>query len=220
MKLDPREARAVLRQCDFGALGTHSVKLPGFPFVSHAPFALDGACRPVLLLSNLAEHSRNLQQDARASLMASVAGPNPQEQARITLMGELTPAADIAPALAERYLRYHPEAATFLGFGDFRFYRLDVLRVRLIGGFARAGWIEAGAWRNDPLDEALEAAVLARLADAVPAGWRLLGADREGLDAHDASGARRRFEWAESPSDEDGIAAAARAALERAGAIS
>lgn len=216
MKLDPREARAVLRPCDFGALATHSVKLPGFPFVSHAPFVLDGACRPVLLLSDLAEHSRNLAQDPRASLMATVAAPAPQEQPRITLMGEIAP-AEPGPALAERYLRYHPEAAAFLGFGDFRFYRLAVQRVRLIGGFARAGWIEPAQWAIEPLDEAVEAAILARLADIVPAGWTLLGVDREGLDARDGSGARLRLGWDERPRDEEAIAALARKALERAG---
>lgn len=215
MKLDPLEARAVLRQCDFGALATHCTKLPGYPFVSHAPFALDAACRPVLLLSNLAEHSRNLAQDARASLMATVAGPVPQEQARITLVGEIAPFAP-EPALVERYLRYHPQAAAFLGFGDFRFYRLQPLRARLIGGFARAGWIEAGAWAIDPLGEASEAAILARLAASVPLGWQVLGVDREGIDARDAQGERLRLEWPGRAEDEQALLACAREALERA----
>jgi hypothetical protein len=216
MKLDPREARAVLRLCDFAALATHSAGLPGFPFASHAPFALDGACRPLLLLSNLAEHTRNVTLDARASLMATAPGPEPQERARITLVGEIRP-AEPAPALVERYLRYHPEAATFLGFGDFRFYRLAVQRVRLIGGFARAGWIEAADWGLRPLDEALEAALLAALAGAVPAGWHLLGLDREGVDLRDGEGVRLRRGWDDSPADEAALATLAHHAVACAG---
>jgi len=215
MRLDPREARAILRQCDFAALATHSARLPGFPFASHAPFVLDGACRPVLLLSNLAEHTRNLARDARASLMATAPGPDSQEQARITLVGEIAP-TEASPALVERYLRYHPEAATYLGFGDFRFYRQTPQRVRLIGGFARAGWLEAGDWALPAWDEASECALLAELAAAAPAGWQLLGVDGEGLDLRDATGARLRLEWDAAAPDAATIAARARDALARA----
>ena len=216
MKHDPREARAVVRQCDFAALATHSARLPGFPFASHAPFALDGACRPLLLLSNLAEHTRNLALDARASLLATAPGPEPQERARITLVGEIRP-TDAAPALVERYLRYHPEAATFLGFGDFRFYRLAVQRVRLIGGFARAGWVEATDWGVPALDESAESGLLAALATAVPAGWQLLGVDREGVDLRNGEGVRLRRGWDDAPADEARLAALALDAVTCAG---
>ncbi len=194
MKLDPRDARAVLRQCDFAALATQSARMPGFPFASHAPYALDAWCRPVLLLSRLAEHTRNLAADPRASLMATAPGPDPQEQARITLVGEIAP-FEPDPALVARYLRYHPEASTWLGFGDFGFYRLAPQRVRLIGGFARAGWIEADDWAVRPLDAAAEAELIAGLDHLRPRGWALLGADWEGLDLRSDAGHRRRLTW-------------------------
>lgn len=179
MKLDPREARQVLRQCDFGALATHSAKLPGYPFLSHVPLALDGAGQPIMLLSALAEHSRNLAADPRVSLMVSIPGEHPQSQPRLTLLGDVRP-IQVDEALRERYLRYHPDAKDYLGFGDFRFYRLDVQSVRLVAGFARAGWIDADAWVCQPLAESQEAVLLHRLQAIAPPSWLILGVDWAG----------------------------------------
>ena len=187
MKLDPREARHVLRQCDFGALATHSAKVPGYPFVSHVPLALDGDGRPLMLFSRLAEHSRNLAADARASLMVSVPGEDTQAQPRLTLVGDLRP-AEVEAATRERYLRYHPDAAAYLGFGDFSFYRLEVQAIRLVAGFAQAGWIAAGAWACQPLAESQEAPMLERIQAGAPRGWLILGVDWEGVDAHAPTG--------------------------------
>lgn len=213
MKLDPREARAVLRGCDFGALATHAAKLPGYPFVSHVPFALDAALRPVLLLSALAEHTRNLAVDARASLMATLPAADVQAQPRITLVGDLN-AFDAAPALVDRYRRYHPEAATYLRFGDFRFYRLQPLRIRLISGFARAGWIEPREWAPAPLPEQAEALLLDACGSSA-GGWGVLGIDREGVDLRDDVGNRRRHEWPERIDDDERLGGELRTVLER-----
>ncbi|MCB1958058.1 MAG: pyridoxamine 5'-phosphate oxidase family protein [Rhodocyclaceae bacterium] len=216
MKLDPREARLVLASADFVALATQSARMPGFPFVSHAPFARDGQGAPLLLLSRLAEHSRNLGSNARVSLMVALGDADPQSQPRVTLVGELR-TASVTPAQQDRYVRYHPEAGGFLGFGDFRFYRLEVARVRLVGGFARAGWIEAAEWRSEPLAEKAEAALLARLqGDPCVAGRRLLGLDREGVDLRDAAGARRRLSFRAAPGDDEALFEAARNALSKA----
>jgi heme oxygenase (biliverdin-IX-beta and delta-forming) len=216
MKLDPREGRHVLRQCDFGALATHSVKVAGYPFVSHVPLALDGAGRPLLLLSRLAEHSKNLAADPRASLMATPPGEGLQDeiqaQPRLTLLGDLRPAEVEAPC-RERYLRYHRDAADYLGFGDFRFYRLDVMRVRLVAGFAQAGWIEPEAWLGRTLAEDEEAALLARLQTEAPAGWDLLGVDWEGLDLRVAGRGRQRLRWPHIPVDGEALVDAASSAL-------
>jgi heme oxygenase (biliverdin-IX-beta and delta-forming) len=212
MKLDPREARQVLRQCGFGALATHSAKLPGYPFVSHVPLALDGAGRPMLLFSRLAEHSRNLEADPRASLMVSVPGDEPQAQPRLTLVGDLQPGEADAPQ-RERYLRYHPDAEAYLGFGDFRFYRLEVQAVRLVSGFARAGWIAPTEWTPRPLAESEEATLLARLRAHAPAGWQLLGLDWEGLDVRTTGAHRLRHAWGDAPAGADALVEAARAAL-------
>jgi heme oxygenase (biliverdin-IX-beta and delta-forming) len=212
VKLDPREARDVLRRCHFGALASHSVRLAGYPFVSHVPLALDGGGRPVMLLSRLAEHTRNLAADPRASLMVSPPGEDPQAQPRLTLLGDIGP-IEVSATLRERYLRYHPDGADYLGFGDFRFYRLEPQRVRLVGGFARAGWIEPAEWAGRPLMEEDEAVALAKLAPNVPTGWETLGLDWEGLDLRRGSGEFRRLAWQHAPADIAALTQAAGAAL-------
>lgn len=218
MKLDPREARQILRQCDFAALATQSARLPGYPFISHVPVALDGAGRPLMLFSRLAEHTRNLAADPRASLMVSVPGPDPQAQPRLTLLGDLRP-AEVDAAQRARYLRYHPDGADFLGFGDFSFYRLEVLRVRLVGGFARAGWIEA-AWPPRPLPEDEEADLVARLQTETPPDWDVLGLDWEGLDLRISAAGRLRLAWGESPASPADLLQAASSQLAAQGAAS
>jgi len=213
MRLDPREARAVLRCCDFAALATQSAKLAGFPFVSHVPFALDAQLRPVMLLSALAEHTRNLAADPRASLMVAVPGPDPQAQARITLLGEVH-GIDAEPALVDRYRRFHPEASMWLDFGDFRFYRLEPVRIRLVGGFARAGWIEPAEWPVPPLSPRTEEALLDACGSSA-GGWSVLGIDREGIDLRDESGERRRHDWPKRLDDDEALAAEVRSVLAR-----
>ncbi len=213
MKLDPREARNVLAASDFVALATQSARLAGFPFVSHAPFARDGEGMPMLLLSRLAEHSRNLAADPRASLMVAAGDGDPQAQPRVTLVGELRPVS-LPPDRQDRYLRFHPEAGAFLGFGDFRFYRFEAVRVRMVGGFARAGWIEPAEWRARPLPERREKALLAELGVS-PArdGARLIGLDWDGIDLRDAHGVRQRLAFRTVPADEEALSAACRDAL-------
>lgn len=198
MKLEPREARHILRQCDFGALATQSARLPGYPFVSHVPLALDGAGRPLMLFSRLAEHSRNLAAGPRASLMVSVPGDDTQAQPRLTLVGDLRP-AQVEAASRERYLRYHPDGERYLSFGDFSFYRLEVQAIRLVAGFAQAGWIAADAWACRPLAESQEAPMLERIQASAPPAWLVLGLDWEGMDAHASTAGRRRLAWPEIP---------------------
>ena len=127
MKVDQREVRSILRRCESGALGTHSASMPGFPFVTLLPYVLDQGARPVFLISGLAEHTRNLQADSRASLMVAEASERPLEQARLTLVGHVFP-VELDAAARARYVLYRPEAKDYLGLGDFGFFRLDALK--------------------------------------------------------------------------------------------
>lgn len=130
----------LLHSAQEAALATHSTTLEGFPFASAVPFVTDEHHRPILLISGLAEHSRNLAANSRASLMiAKTLGEG--EMARVSLMGELLP-FDADPLLVARYLRYHPHAERFLQLGDFRFHRFEPTRVLTVGGFAKASWLE------------------------------------------------------------------------------
>lgn len=180
MKIPYAEARALLRTARHGALGTHSLSHPGFPFVSILPYVADLEGRPVFLVSGLAEHTRNLRADARASFMVADVGEDVLTMPRVSLVGAVHEVALDTVAQA-RYLRYRPEVAEYLAFGDFRFFALEPLAVRLVSGFARMGWLspEVPAWVPEG---AKEAAAVARLQRQAPPGVCVLGLDGDGLD--------------------------------------
>lgn len=139
-------ARAYLRRHHAGSLATLSQRLSGYPFGSVVPFMLDHAARPVILLSRLAEHSRNIAADSRVSLLVSDSADDVQAGARVTLIGDAArPKGDLA-ALRARYLRYFPDAERLLALGDFDFYRIEPVQVRFISGFADIHWISAAAY--------------------------------------------------------------------------
>ena len=127
-------AKKLLREGRSGALAT---LMPGCgdPYCSlvNVATAIDGA--PLLLLSNLALHTKNIQADARVSLMLDERKEgDPLEGARIMLMGAC---AKTDRTVAGAYLRRHPEAEMFAGFGDFAFYQMAIARAHLVAGFGR-----------------------------------------------------------------------------------
>ncbi|MBV9548028.1 MAG: pyridoxamine 5'-phosphate oxidase family protein, partial [Chloroflexi bacterium] len=126
-----------------GVLATLSVRHAGWPFASLAPYALDVRGEPLLLLSNLAEHTRNLRADARASLLVQDGGG--QAGARLTLLGEVAElTADEAVADArQRYVERHPDTAEYFSVLDFRLYVLHVRAARFIAGYGDMGWLDA-----------------------------------------------------------------------------
>ena len=175
------------------ALATHSTTLDGFPFASAAPFVTDAHHRPVFLISGLAEHSRNIHANPRASLMiAKTLGEG--EMARVSLMGEVHP-VEADPLLVARYLRYHPHAERFLQLGDFQFHRFEPVRVLTVGGFAKASWLDGSRLLEAPVIAlADEAELLARHAQETAPHCQLRGVDAFGADAMlDGQPVRIRF---------------------------
>lgn len=141
------EARALLLDACQGILSTNSKEMPGFPFGSVAPFCLDAQGRPLLLISELAQHTKNLRADPRCSFIVVAHGEDIQANARLTLVGECRPLADESEiaAAAARYYRYFPDSTDFHRVHDFRFFRLEPVRCRYIGGFGRIHWAEPSA---------------------------------------------------------------------------
>ncbi|WP_374262844.1 HugZ family protein [Zoogloea sp.] len=180
MKIDYAEVRALLRRSRSGALGTQSLGVPGYPFVSALPYVPDEAGCPVFLLSELAEHTRNLRADSRASLLVTEGPDGDLAQSRLTLVGDVTPVSLDAGRQA-RYLRYRPDAAEYLALGDFRFFRLMPFKARFIGGFGRMGWIDAETLPAMLAPE-IEMRLVERLARLAPVGVGVLGIDCEGVD--------------------------------------
>jgi hypothetical protein len=153
-------ARTLVYQARSGTLATVSRKHPGHPFASVMPYALDGAGRPLLLISSMAIHTQNLHGDARASLLVTQPGAagDPLAAGRVTLMSEARRVGDDdAAAVRAAYLERHPTAAYWADFEDFSFWRLEVADVYFVGGFAAMGWVDAGEYRSarsDPLADA------------------------------------------------------------------
>lgn len=150
-------ARTLVQMARTGTLSTHSRHASGYPFGSVAPYGVDAAGRPTLLISKMAMHTQNLLADARASLLVQQQGAGDEALAlgRVTLVGDAgrVPEADVG-AVRDDYLLRHPDAQHWAGFGDFAFYRLEVRRAYYVGGFGSMGWIEAAdysAAEPDPL---------------------------------------------------------------------
>jgi putative heme iron utilization protein len=132
-------------------LATLSARREGWPFASIAPYALSDAGEPLLLLSDLAEHTRNLHTDPRASLLVqdSASLADPQAGARVTILGrvDLVPETELRLA-SQRYAARHHQAADYLALGGFRLYMLRVREARFINGFGDMGWIDAATLRS------------------------------------------------------------------------
>ncbi|MGI4816066.1 MAG: HugZ family protein [Janthinobacterium lividum] len=203
----------LLHQCSFGTLASHARQTGGYPYPTVLPFVTDNRHRPAILISRLAEHTRNLQADARAGFLVFDA-PDGQviEGPRLTLLGDCHPVADTPDAggIARRYLRYHPDAERYLALGDFSFFSMTPLRLRYIGGFGAMGWLDGSTLDlTPPLADDEEVALLDEFGGPLPASVRLLGIDRHGVDLVRA-GQRRRHAFNDPPlSDAEQQAASA-----------
>lgn len=140
---DGADARRLMRAARLATLAT--LLGDGTPYASLVKVASDGAGRPIIHVSRLAWHTRNIEADRRASLLFSAAaGPgDPLQASRVTAIGRMTPCAKAA--CAERFLASHPDAAGYARFGDFSFWRMDVERCHAVAGFGRIDTFEADA---------------------------------------------------------------------------
>ena len=159
------EARHLMRRARSAALATSQAR-GGRAYVSLVTVAWDLDASPILLLSELAQHTRNLKADRRASLLVEAASAlaNPQTGPRLTLMGRLRRSP--VKRRARRFLARHPSARAYAGFADFHVYAMRVERAHFVGGFGRAAWLEG----TD--------VVLGR------AEWRALAASADDIVAH------------------------------------
>jgi len=219
------EARRFLRSTRSAVLSTHSARFAGYPFGSIAPFVLDHDGNPLILISTIAEHTKNIQKDPHVSLIAfDPAAPDMQAGGRLTLLGEAHIADKQDGPLRARYLSYFPQAAQYFDMHDFLFHHITIQQARYIGGFGNIHWLSGEALR--PPENTLAAqedGILAHMnadhADSLRAYCRkvhgvaaeqveMVGIDADGFDVR-AAGKLLRFEFAAPISD----ALAARNAL-------
>ncbi len=141
-----KAARRFIRAQHYGVLSTISKKLDGYPFGSIVPYVLDHEARPIILISTLAEHTKNMDSDHRASLLIHEPSSDVQASARLTLVGNASRLSD-QMAVKPRYLRYFPQAATYFDTHDFFFYRMDPINIRFIAGIGNIHWIQAANYQ-------------------------------------------------------------------------
>jgi len=128
-------AKKLLREARSGALAS---VMPGSgdPYCSLVNVATESSGAPLMLLSRLAIHTKNLLADGRVSLMLDERKDgDPLQGARVMLMGSCAKNTDCS--VPNSYLRRHPEAKQFAGFGDFAFYRMEIKCAHLVAGFGR-----------------------------------------------------------------------------------
>lgn len=143
------EARQFLRSMHRGILSTHSAKFDGYPFGSVAPFVLDHDCQPVILISDIAEHTKNIATNPKISLLVFAGDEDLQANARLTLIGNAIKTNKDDANLRARYLRYLPQAATYFDMHDFSFYRIEITQARYIAGFGKMGWLTGSDLLSD-----------------------------------------------------------------------
>lgn len=142
------EARRFLHSTHNGVLSTHSSRFEGYPFGSIAPFVLDHDGHPLILISTLAEHTKNIRMNPRVSLIAfDPTAPDMQAGGRLTLLGDAVMTDQQDGELRARYLRYFPLAEQYFDMHDFLFHRIEIRQARHIGGFGKIHWIPAAELR-------------------------------------------------------------------------
>lgn len=158
------EARRLLRSCRSGALATLSRRLQGHPFATVVPFMSDFDGSLVLLISRLAEHTKNIEADSRVSLVVHEPSSAVQAAARLTIAG-MCNRVDASPELRARYARLFPDAGDLLTL-DFDFHRIVPIAIRYIGGFGKIHWLEPASFIDDAgIDASIEQTLLAHVND-------------------------------------------------------
>ena len=139
-------ARRLMQHERMGVLSTHSVDVEGYPFGSIVPYVLDYESTPTILISDIAQHTRNVKRNNKVSLTVfDRASDDPQASSRLTWIGDVEPIAISESDLRDRYLRYFPSSESYFDTHDFSFYRIRLRRARFIGGFGEIYWIEPDA---------------------------------------------------------------------------
>lgn len=138
-------ARRLLNHQNLGVLATQSVDIEGYPFGSIAPYVLDYEGQPVMLISEIALHTRNIKRNNKVSLTVfDRLADDPQAAGRLTWIGDADPVNPNDAEIRRRYLRYFPSSESYFDTHDFSFYCIRLRRARFIGGFGQIFWVEAG----------------------------------------------------------------------------
>jgi len=124
-----------------GILCTHSTDVEGYPFGSVVPYCVDKSGRPVIFISSIAQHTKNILANSKVSLISTDGDADDiQTVGRITYVGDATRTDD--DDAMERYFNFFPQSREYKNTHDFNFYHIELKRVRYIGGFGKIFWVE------------------------------------------------------------------------------
>ena len=150
-------ARTLVAAISTGTLCTLAIEPAGYPYGSFVTVAFEKS-NPIFLMSALAEHTKNLERDPRASLLVAESGAaDPLANGRVTMLGPCTRVAGDGGGARAAFLAAHPQSAYYADFRDFAFWKLEVESVRYIGGYGRMSWVRKEEWQTadpDPLGPA------------------------------------------------------------------
>jgi putative heme iron utilization protein len=200
-------ARKLFLRETFGVLSTISLDVPGYPFGSVTPYCIDHLGQPVIYISHIAQHTRNLLADSRVSLTvveSNTDSDDVQARGRVTCLANAKSMAGEEAAVRDRYFRYFPSSRQYAGTHDFAFFRLELVRVRFIGGFGQIFWLEPEDFTMaNPFSAAQESRIIQHMNDDHSDALRrftrgaasvMVGIDAEGFDTL-ASGRKIRFDF-------------------------
>ena len=144
-----KNAAVLLRESSEGVLSTISKKFEGYPFGSFTTFTTDRNRTVIIYASGLAQHTKNLVQNSKASLTIYNLKKNgdQQDSRRLTLLGDLV-LADNQDDCKERFSLFLPHSVNYHKMHDFSFYKLLINQARWIGGFGQIAWLKPEHWTD------------------------------------------------------------------------
>ena len=186
-----------MRRTHQGLLSTLSLAQPGFPFGSIVPFVLNHEAQPIVLLSRLAEHTKNMSAHRNVCLFVHEVSSDPPSAARLSLLGFACRIEDPSP-IKSRYFNFFPSTVDYWETMDFDFWKIVPTAIRTIQGFAQMGWLTPAEYTPpeslialnegallDEIKRTLENVLFRSNATTHPAPQnpvQLLGVDCEGFD--------------------------------------
>jgi putative heme iron utilization protein len=165
-----QQVRDLLRAADRGALATAlpAAAYQAWPYASLVLIAAAADGSPILMLSDLSEHAKNIAADNRVSLLidGTAGRKDPLTGPRVTLLGRAVRSGDAD--LKARFLARQPAAKLYAGFGDFHIYRIEVTQAHFVAGFGRIHWIEAVDIIGEGFDRRVKAPARPRQGTGAP----------------------------------------------------
>jgi len=132
----------------YAVMSTNSKSMEGYPSGSVVATVPDKDGNPLFLFSSMSSHTTDLLEDPKCSLTVASKEFKGSADGRVNLLGTATKLPEeYIPGAKEAYLQKHPNAAIWVDFGDFTWFRMEVENIRFVGGFARAGNVKASDYR-------------------------------------------------------------------------